>query len=601
MKKRALALLLTLVMVFGMLPVSGLAAGPTEISTQEQLAKVKSGSYKLTADIALTSDWTPITPDIGAVFQFDGNGHTITLNGKPLFKDIEVGCTVSNLVLDGTVTSNETIGALSPSNRGTVRNTACYAKVTYTGDGGGWNPHYAAGLIGAANDNASLVINCLYAGTLEKGSAGYYGAIANEKGKMEHCVGVGSDRIGSKQTVDENLDFVPAPIDIGNNKLITSPETFRPEDYVSHFNANLQPGDLPWEVVDGKLRPKPQEVAPEANATPEEITALTDAIAAAEIDKTVIYTAATWAEFRAALSEANNVAASNQPKQSVVTKATQRLTEAQTNLQKRVVEAKAQPTDVVAVNQSNFKEHMQNPVAGKFYKLTEDIVLDQMWSGGIVTMNSVLDGDGHTITLGGAPIWNEIGPEGVIQNLGLKGLAQNGSSDTGALAKDCHGLIINCWSHTEVVSEGMNGNRKNAGGLTANLHSGGAIVNSYVAGSVNAKGSGGNGAVGALAGTTAENTLLQTSYWLSGASGTAAAGSIQGLDHANASKERVDFYSQELIDLLNANKGTYGKFWTVSNEGWPHLGEAGNYVPPPGHKSGIQEFEGPKQRCFLYE
>lgn len=90
MKKRLLSLLLAMVMLVGLLPMGALAAGdPTEIATKEQLAEIQktAGDYILMANIELDADWTPLADSYKAV-HLDGNGYTITLNGKPLFEKI---------------------------------------------------------------------------------------------------------------------------------------------------------------------------------------------------------------------------------------------------------------------------------------------------------------------------------------------------------------------------------------------------------------------------------------------------------------------------------------------------------------------------------
>ena len=105
---RLLTLLLVCTMVFTMMPGVVWADGGsavseadnvTEISLQEDLAKiggVPSGKYKLTADITLDDSWKEIDPR--NEFTLDGNGHSITLTGKPLIGTVmEKGTTVSNL------------------------------------------------------------------------------------------------------------------------------------------------------------------------------------------------------------------------------------------------------------------------------------------------------------------------------------------------------------------------------------------------------------------------------------------------------------------------------------------------------------------------
>lgn len=103
MKTRGLSLLLALVMVLGLLSAPAQAAeGTEEISSQAQLAEMTDGgSYILTADIVL-SEWQAISFS-GSL---NGNGHTITLSGTPLF-DTLTG-TVKNLLLDGSVSDSKT-------------------------------------------------------------------------------------------------------------------------------------------------------------------------------------------------------------------------------------------------------------------------------------------------------------------------------------------------------------------------------------------------------------------------------------------------------------------------------------------------------------
>ena len=145
-KSRALSLLLTLAMLVGMLPTTTLAtdseldnlvyknnldtyimplAGdePIEISTAEdlkQLASAAEGShFVLAADITLPADWEPI--EFAGVL--NGNGYTITLTGNPVFKNLNSGSIISNLILAGAVTSGSThISSLTSNNcGGTVR------------------------------------------------------------------------------------------------------------------------------------------------------------------------------------------------------------------------------------------------------------------------------------------------------------------------------------------------------------------------------------------------------------------------------------------------------------------------------------------------
>lgn len=581
----------------------------TLISNQAELAAMASaaGNYKLTADISLDSSWTAITLKEGTTF--DGDGHTVTLNGAALFKDIAKNCVISNLVIKGSVSGSSALGSLASINRGTVRNCASYADVTYTGSAGGdWVPYYAAGLIGYTN--GGTIINCLYAGTFANtGSAGAYGSISNiyemASATITNCVGVGSDRLGSIPDTDwSTFKYIYNPLGItASNTLIASTGDFAPADYVSYFNGNTAEGDLSWGVEDGLLIPggtgSGGTTPTDPDATGSEIQAMEDAISAAEaVDTdTKIYTAESLTTFTAALTSAKEVAASDSPKQSAVTKATTDLISAQAALTERnVAPVDLSDKEVISITTADQLEYMQD---GKYYRLDADITLGQYWFGFFNTMNCVLDGNGHTVTLIGKPLWSAIGPNGVVQNLGIKGVAQNSTNDTGAFAKDCEGLIVNCWSSVVVTSAGQNNQIKNTGGFVANLKSGGAIVNSYVSGTVSASGNTGDGKVGIFAGTAAENTMVKNGYWLNTVEGSVA-GTDNGIITGCASKARAEFYSDEFLALLNSGKGENGKTWTINDQGWPHLGTAGNFEPPKpieliytayeGYGSGVTTF-----------
>lgn len=574
MKKRITSVLLALILVLGMLPFSVSAAEAIEISDQSGLAAMAStgGTYKLTADITLDG-WSPI---YSAGVTLDGNGHTITLTGSPLFASLNSGDTVKNLILEGYVleTGNKNTGALAQSCSGTVRNCISRADVTYEGS----SPYiYVAGLVGKVSGTIS---NCLVTGTVTNtGNAECYGSVANiamfESSTIQSCVAVGCDRLGTQEDWTTST-----PIEVGSNTVIEDASLFAPADYVEAFNANLLEGDLSWSAEGGQMTliSSSEPPAEDPAATAEELAALADAITAAEsVDTNTVYTAGSWSTFRDALKKAKEIQAAETPTQSKTTAATEALTAAQNALTVRSLSAVARPDDAIEVNQSYFNTYMDMPSDNKYYVLTEDITVEGYWFGVFSSMNCVLDGNGHTITLNGSTLWDTIGENGVVQNLGILGSAQNSTNDTGALAANCEGLIVNCWSRATVTSAGMNNIIKNTGGLVANLKSGGAILNSYVAGSVSASGNTGTGVVGALTGTSESNTLVRNGYWLNSV-GSSAVGSAGGTVTECAAQPREAFYSNSFLALLNSGKGENGKTWTINDEGWLHLGAAGSYV-----------------------
>lgn len=579
MKERILSMVLVIALVLSMVPVVALAADdPVEISDQAGLAAMSNGSYILTTDIVL-SGWTELSSFSGTL---DGNGYTITLSGRPLISTISG--TVTNLILAGQVTetSNKNTGALAQSCTGTIRNCISTADVTFSGT----SPYvYIGGLAGKVKGTIS---NCVVTGTVVGGNAACYGAVSNialfESGAIKNCVAIGS-RLASTETWTGGDSFAGTDC-----ILVADAASFNSSDYLSNLNANREAGDVEWEIVEGNLSLKTVAAAPTPDATPEEIAALDNAVTAAEgVDKTKVYTAESWSTYASALEAAKAQQSASEKKQNKVVEATSALTAALAALTARSIE----PVDlssqtVISITTADELEYMQD---GKYYRLDADITLGQYWFGYFNTMNSVLDGNGHTVTLIGKPLWSAIGPNGVVQNLGIKGVAQNSTNDTGAFAKDCEGLIVNCWSSVEVNSAGQNNLIKNTGGFVANLKSGGAIVNSYVCGTIAAAGNNGDGKLGIFAGTAAENTLVKNGYWLNTVEGNVV-GAGNGTVTGCATKVRADFYSDEFLALLNSGKGVAGKIWTVNDQGWPHLGVAGSYVPPQPIELQYTAYEG---------
>lgn len=212
MKKRFLALLLVLVMVFSLMPaalaadtvdVSALpeytadadtsAGAAYKISTEESLrafaAAVKAddgkGTYNLSGvsfylanDIALTGAWTPVGNGVSAVKDFfagtfDGCGHTISglnVQGQGLFAAINQA-TIRNLNVSGTVSStvNYVGGIVGKVQDGTIENCSFSGSVT----GGG----YTGGIAGGLSSNNVTISGCVNAadvtGTTAGGILGY--------------------------------------------------------------------------------------------------------------------------------------------------------------------------------------------------------------------------------------------------------------------------------------------------------------------------------------------------------------------------------------------------------------------------------------------
>ena len=231
MKKRFLALLLVLTMVFSLMPaalaadtvdVSALpeytagadtsAGAAYKISTEESLrafaAAVKAdggnGTYNLSGvsfylanDVALTGTWTPVGnaasyPGDFFAGTFDGCGHTISgLNvqgsvvNQGLFAAINQA-TIRSLNVSGVVscgTKNYIGGIVGKVQAGTIENCSFSGSVT-----GG----YTGGIAGGQNSNNVTISGCVNAadvtGTTAGGILGYWGTAAT----IQNCYNTGS-------------------------------------------------------------------------------------------------------------------------------------------------------------------------------------------------------------------------------------------------------------------------------------------------------------------------------------------------------------------------------------------------------------------------
>ena len=177
MKKRALSLLMAFIMVIGLLPATVRAAEGTaddliEISSEAELKdfrnKVNAGEKnlcaKLTKDITLSEDWTPISsnaqyPSEAFSGIFDGNGHTIKglrINASTAYQGFFAytnGATIKNLTIDGSVTSSENYvgGIVGNAPNTTIQNCLFSGSVTTTKNKGA----YVGGIAGYAGGSST--------------------------------------------------------------------------------------------------------------------------------------------------------------------------------------------------------------------------------------------------------------------------------------------------------------------------------------------------------------------------------------------------------------------------------------------------------------
>lgn len=188
--------------------------------------------------------------------------------------------------------------------------------------------------------------------------------------------------------------------------------------------------------------------------------------------------------------------------------------------------------------------------AGATVKLGANITMaaDQQ----IETVAGVLDGQGHTITINGKAVANNV--TGTIQNLGVTGSVSS-ADNVGSIAMTLSGTIQMCWSTASVNLSGWMGC---AGGLVGGMTSG-KIVNSYFAGSgVEMNG----GLVGEAQAGLLSNCLYTVGF-------SPAEMNYGAFNKGNAAKSS-DLTSADSLAVLNADAPATGFSWT-SNGGLPIL------------------------------
>ena len=199
----------------------------------------------------------------------------------------------------------------------------------------------------------------------------------------------------------------------------------------------------------------------------------------------------------------------------------------------------------------------------------------------IETVAGVLDGQGHTVTISGKAVANNV--TGTIQNLGVAGSVSS-ADNVGSIAMTLSGTIQMCWSTANVNLSGWMGC---AGGLAGGMTSG-KIVNSYFAGSgVEMNG----GLVGEAQAGSLANCLYTVGF-------SPAEMNYGGFNKGNAAKA-TDLSSAESLATLNADAPMTGFTWT-SNGGLPILtsGSASVVVNKDALAAAIESVESLKESDY---
>lgn len=610
-----------------------------EIDSAEGLKALdkQDGDYRLTADIALDENWEPIHFS----GSFDGNGHQIRLNGKPVFQDLSKGSIVFNLLLSGEVSGGgSSLGALASTSSGTIRNIYSDVVINYSG----WDT--AGGLVGEAKEGK--LSNCLVTAEVNTISGVDKGTIA----------GFDVWFSGTNHTTINNSYWTSDGDIAAPNATVTDSRKVEMEEVNSSqlaalLNRNLQEGDLSWGVRDDVLVPGGKEepvelvidkealiqkieyaqklaeevytvdswhqlnealsyaeaIAEDQQATQKYVDKalqdLTEAIESLVKDLTVkvdrselkaalssaevindVYTSTTWTRVEEALTNAKKVDENDGASQEEIDQATSMLTDAVQGLKTRSLKAVSESElDIVLISTvAEFKNELEKN-SNRHFQLENDLEIQptDYWFG--QSLQGILDGNGYTITLSGSVLFDSIGEDGLVQNLGIRGQALDYSSKAGSIAKNLSGLIINSWSLASVKSDHSAGR---AGGLVSHMESGGAIVNSYAAGEISGK-----GAIGGLAGEAHPNSIIQTSYWLDYRADEAI-GTGEGQLKDTVPKTEKEFRDSSFIQLLNEHN-TGAKEWNLSAEGFPYHGENVDHVPEESIGITLTDYAGNKQ------
>lgn len=622
---RLLSLLLILTMMAGFAPQSIFANEIIEVSTQEELAAIGSGSYVLARDIVLDESWEAISDFEG---QLDGNGKTVTATGESLFSYISEGALVKNLIIKGRVSGNKSkepirLGGLAEVVRGDIQNTLIDIDLicnSYYDSVGGVAGYVDGGQLDTVVANIRLTTELEGEDVDDEKVSGLVGEL--ESGLINNSYWVGIEQ-GAYLYDDETMN--------ASEKIEEA--DLQSENLKEKLNAGDKEGYLPWGLnEDGRLVPggkregearallqhlvedmskvnasfytpesfqafeeelnKAKEVLSEDSSSEEEIKAVMESLKQSfdqlrhlPLDKD---------ELRAKVEEYKAVEFSLYTKDSILTmknllQKAEHLLENENVLQEDLNKTKEELEEqfsamelraVHGVDLSVYSEEvipvtdvaqLKNMEADKVYRLERDLSIPTGWWNPR-EMKSVFDGNGHTIELGENnyfPIFDVIGEKGVIQNLGIKGSVKY-NFGAGGIAGIHKGLIINSYSLADIESV-----RDVAGGLVGVLD-GGSIINSYVSAQIKSP-----IGYGALVGRS-EYGLIQNSYW------------NDTLEKASSDEDTLflkdswgmslqELKTKAFIDRLNMQKDSYLKLWgRKRHTGFPYHGEDFNFEEQQG-------------------
>lgn len=613
---RLLSLLLILVMMAGFAPQSTFANETIEVTTQEELAAIGSGSYVLARDIVLDESWEAISDFEG---QLDGNGKTVTAAGESLFSYINEGALVKNLIVRGRVSGNKSkepikLGGLAEVVRGRVQNTlididlvrdALYDSVGGVAgyvDGGQLDTVVAnirlttelegedvddekvSGLVGELE--SGLINNSYWVG-IEQGAYLYDDETMKDSEKIEET-DLQSETLKAKLNAGDKEGYLPWGLNEdswlvpgGKREGEARALLQRLVEDMSKINASFYTPES-FRTFEEELN-KAKEVLSQDSSSEDEIKAVMESLKQG-FDQ-LRHLPLNKEELRAKVEECKSLEFSLYAKDSILKmkgliKKAERLLESETVLQEDLnstreeLEEQFSAMETRVVRGVDLSSHsgevipvtdvaqLKNMEADKVYRLERDLSISAGWWNP-QEMNAVFDGNGHTIELGAGsyfPLFDVIGEKGVIQNLGIKGSVKY-NFEAGGIAGIHKGLIINSYSLADIEST-----RGVAGGLVGVLD-GGSIINSYVSAQIKSP-----RGYGALTGRV-EYGLIQNSYWNDRMTRVSSDEDTLFLKDSQA-MALEEFKTAEFINRLNLQRAPYLKSWgRQRHTGLPYHGE----------------------------
>ena len=170
---KLLALILSLLMLFTMIPLSVSAENTTPTTIIDHAELDADGVYHLTYNVTVTA-----TYEEEFTGKLNGNGYTVTTS-VPLFKTVS-GATIENLTIAGEVTGYAAVASLvKGENKTTFKNIANQASVSNNAalSAGGWEDVTsayvpAAGFAGFVFSTQIDIISCINSGTITATASG---------------------------------------------------------------------------------------------------------------------------------------------------------------------------------------------------------------------------------------------------------------------------------------------------------------------------------------------------------------------------------------------------------------------------------------------